>query len=329
MNSNRKIWLSRGYSFSKIGPSKNDTFSKGRDNINGILLIDKTSGSTSFDVVRRVKGLLKVRKVGHLGTLDPFATGLLPLCLGEATKLAPFLMAEPKTYWAKIRLGVETDTQDLTGEVISRSDKLPEPEEVYAVAARFVGEIQQVPPMYSAVHHQGQRLYKLARKGQEVERRPRRVTIHRLEVLEVALPEVAIIVTCSSGTYIRTLAADLGATLGCGGHLTALRRLAVGLFRVENAISLEALKEMTLEERRSRLIPLWDCLPGMPAVAVGEGEARRLRQGQAVVGLVNGFQPGQQVRVLAGAEMVAVAQVRQAARRMALAPLRVFQGSEQ
>jgi tRNA pseudouridine55 synthase len=294
--------------------------------ISGILLIDKSPGCTSFDVVRRVKGLLKASKIGHLGTLDPFATGLLILCLGEATKLAPFLMGDPKTYEAIIRLGVETDTQDLNGEVIARSDHLPEPDDIYAAAARFVGEIEQIPPMYSAVHHQGQRLYKLARKGEEVERRPRRVTIHRLEVEKVALPEVDITVTCSGGTYIRTLAADLGAALGCGGHLTALRRLAVGPFKVEDALSLEALKEMTWEERQSRLIPLPQCLPGLPAVAVGEGEARRLRQGQAIAGPLNGFQPGQQVRVLAGPELVAVAQVRQAGPRMVLAPLRVFHG---
>jgi len=297
--------------------------------ISGILLIDKSPGPTSFDVVRRVKGLLKVRKVGHLGTLDPFATGLLVLCLGQATKLAPFLMGEPKTYEAIIRLGVATDTQDLTGEVIAHSDKLPEPEEVFAAAARFVGEIEQIPPMYSAVHHQGQRLYKLARRGQEVERRPRPATIHRLEVVKLALPEVAVTVTCSAGTYIRTLAADLGAALGCGGHLTALRRLAAGPFRVEDALTLEALGQMTLEERRKRLIPLPNCLPGLPAVVVGEGEARRLRQGQAILGLINGFQPGQRVRVLAGPELVAVAQVRHAAGQLALTPLRVFHGSEQ
>jgi len=295
----------------------------------GILLIDKPPRPTSFDVVRRVKGLLQERKVGHLGTLDPFATGLLALCLGEATKLAPFLMGEPKTYAAIIRLGVETDTQDLTGEVIAHSDKLPQAEEVFAAAARFAGEIEQIPPMYSAVHYQGQRLYKLARRGEEVARRPRRVTIHRLEVEKVALPEVAINVTSSAGAYIRTLAADLGAALGCGGHLTALRRLAAGPFRVEDALTLEALGQMTLEERRKRLIPLPNCLPGLPALAVGEGEARRLRQGQAIVGLINGFQPGQRVRVLAGPELVAVAQVRHAAGLLALTPLRVFHGSKQ
>jgi tRNA pseudouridine55 synthase len=298
-------------------------------NNSGILLIDKSPGPTSFDMVRGVKRLFKVRKAGHLGTLDPFATGLLVICLGEATKLAPFLMGESKTYEAAIRLGVETDTQDLTGKVIAILDKLPEPGEIYAAAARFVGEIEQVPPMYSAVHHQGQRLYKLARRGEEVERRLRPVTVHRLEVRKIALPEVAVTVTCSSGTYIRTLAADLGAALGCGGHLTRLRRLAVGPFKVEDALALETIGEMTIEERQNRLIPLAECLPGLPAVAIGEREALRLRRGQAIAGPLNGFQAGQQVRVMSGPDLVAVAQMCQGASQMLLAPVRVFHRGDQ
>ena len=167
--------------------------------ISGILLIDKPEGLSSFDVVRRVRRALGERKIGHLGTLDPFATGLLPLCLGEATKLVPYLMPEPKTYRATIKLGVATDTQDLTGRVVSRTETWPAPEQVYQAAAGFVGEIQQVPPMYSALHYQGERLYKLARRGEMVELPPRQVTIYRLEVEEVDLPRVTITVSAPRG----------------------------------------------------------------------------------------------------------------------------------
>lgn len=292
--------------------------------ISGILLMDKPAGCTSFDVVRRVKKVLRVRKIGHLGTLDPFATGLLPLCIGEATKLAPFLMPEPKTYRGTVKLGEDTDTQDLTGRVTARSEKLPDADEVPKAAARFVGEIEQTPPMFSAVHYQGQRAYKLARRGEKVDLPPRKVTIYRLEVEAVALPEVTITVTCSQGTYIRTLAADLGGALNCGGHLTALRRLTVGAFRVEEALPLAALENLSLEEIAGRIIPLRDCLPGLRPVPVEPEEAQRLRQGQPVPLSENGFREGEQVRVLAAGELVAVAQVRRAAPQAVLAPIRVF-----
>jgi tRNA pseudouridine55 synthase len=292
--------------------------------ISGILLMDKPAGCTSFDVVRRVKKVLRVRKIGHLGTLDPFATGLLPLCIGEATKLAPFLMPEPKTYRGTVKLGEDTDTQDLTGRVTARSEKLPDADEVPKAAARFVGEIEQTPPMFSAVHYQGQRAYKLARRGEKVDLPPRKVTIYRLEVEAVALPEVTITVTCSQGTYIRTLAADLGGALNCGGHLTALRRLTVGAFRVEEALPLAALENLSLEEIAGRIIPLRDCLPGLRPAPVEPEEAQRLRQGQPVPLSENGFREGEQVRVLAAGELVAVAQVRRAAPQAVLAPIRVF-----
>ena len=295
----------------------------------GILLIDKPEGLTSFEVVRRARRALGVRKIGHLGTLDPFATGLLPLCLGEATKLAPFLMGEPKTYRAVVKLGEETDTQDLTGRVVAASEKMPTPEEVYEGAAGFVGEIEQVPPMYSALHHAGERLYKLARRGESVEVKPRKVTIHRLEVEEVRLPLVTIKVKCSQGTYIRTLAADLGRALGCGGHLTALRRLAVGEFSVDAALPLSALEEMAREEIQALVIPLAQCLPGMLAARVAPDEARRLRQGQALAWTGNHLPEGEPVKVLAGGDLVAVAQLRHREGKDWLAPLRVFSGSEQ
>jgi tRNA pseudouridine55 synthase len=297
--------------------------------LSGILLIDKPQGVTSFEVVRRARRALGIRKIGHLGTLDPMATGLLPLCLGEATKLVPYLMPEPKVYRAQVRLGVETDTQDATGTVVATSEALPAPEQIYPAAAAFVGEVTQVPPMHSAVHYQGKRAYQLARRGEAVDLAPRTVTVYELTVDAVALPEFTMTVKCSQGTYIRTLAKDLGGALGCGAHLAELRRLAAGGFRVEAALTLEALAEMGREKLERRIIPLSHCLPGMRPVEVGEAEARRLRQGQLVMQPVADLQDGEQVRVLADADLVAVALVKGLPPQAVLAPVRVFLGSEQ
>ncbi len=263
----------------------------------GILLIDKPEGVTSFEVVRRARKALGIRKIGHLGTLDPMATGLLPLCLLEATKLVPYLMPEPKVYRAKVRLGVTTDTQDATGAVVARCEALPAPEQVYQAAAAFVGEVTQVPPMYSALHCRGERAYRLARRGEVVDLPPRTVTIYELTVDEVAIPEFTMTVKCSQGTYVRTLAKDIGDALRCGAHLAALRRLAVGAFRVEEALDLAALSELGREELEPRIIPLAQCLPGMRPVEVGPAEARRLRQGQLLVRPVEDFPDGE-IRVV-------------------------------
>jgi len=295
----------------------------------GILLIDKSEGVSSFEVVRRARRALGIRKIGHLGTLDPMATGLLPLCLLEATKLVPYLMPEPKVYRAKVRLGITTDTQDATGAVVARCEVMPVPEQIYQAAAAFVGEVTQVPPMYSALHCQGERAYRLARRGEAVALAPRTVTVYELTVDEVALPEFTLTVRCSQGTYVRTLAQDLGDALGCGAHLAALRRLAVGALRVEEALPLAALAELGREELARRIIPLAHCLPGLRPVEVEPGEARRLRQGQLLVCPADGLQDGEQVRVLAAAELVAVAQVRSLPPQAVLAPVRVFLGSEQ
>jgi tRNA pseudouridine55 synthase len=292
--------------------------------ISGILLIDKPEGSSSFDVVRRVRRLVKERKIGHLGTLDPFATGLLPLCLGEATKLAPYLMPGAKTYRATLKLGEATDTQDLTGRVVSRSEALPAHEQIYQAAGKFVGGIRQVPPMHSALHYQGQRLYKLARRGEKVEVAPRTVTIYRLEVEQIDLPMVTISVKCSQGTYIRTLAADLGAALGCGAHLISLRRLEVGPFRVAEAMSLAALEKSGSEEIFSRLISLAAGLPDLRQVEVTPEEAGRLRQGQALAWRDDVFEAEEIIQVLTAGELLALARVRRLEDRVVLAPVRVF-----
>jgi tRNA pseudouridine55 synthase len=295
--------------------------------ISGILLIDKPADVTSFEVVRRARRALKIRKIGHLGTLDPFATGLLPLCLLEATKLVPYLMPEPKTYRARVKLGVTTDTLDSTGTIVATNEAMPTPEQVIQAAATFVGEVTQVPPQYSALHYQGERAYRLARRGEVAELAPRTVTIYDLSVDEPMIPEFTMTVRCSQGTYIRTLAQDIGEALGCGAHLAALRRLGVGPFEVDDALPLVTLEELSPEELTSRIIPLSACLPRMRPIEVDAAAARQLRQGRPLVHGAKDLQNGERVRVLADAELVAVAQVKNLTPQAVLAPVRVFLSS--
>ncbi len=212
--------------------------------IDGILNVNKPSGQTSFKVVSLVRKLSGQRQVGHTGTLDPLATGVLPICLGQGTRVAEFLMQTTKTYLAQIELGSATDTYDATGEVTQKGDtSLVDIGKVENVLAFFRGPIQQRPPMYSAVRHQGKHLYELARAGLEVERKVRRAEIFSLELVDCQLPRITIKVECSKGTYIRSLAHDLGQTLGCGAHLRNLVRLRCGPFSIEDALSLLELEE--------------------------------------------------------------------------------------
>ncbi len=225
--------------------------------VDGILLVDKPSDWTSHDVVACVRARFRLSKTGHCGTLDPMATGLLVLLLGKATKLQDRLMADEKVYEGTLRLGIETDSEDITGQVTRECD----PSAVTAAAlqsaaAGFVGEIEQIPPMVSAIKRDGKPLYQLARKGITVEREPRRITIHAFDILAARLPEADFRVRCSKGTYIRTLCADLGHRLGCGAVLTALRRTASGTLLVDGALTMEQLKAMDLEQLRNAVIPL-------------------------------------------------------------------------
>ncbi len=301
-----------------------------KPHLHGVVVIDKPAGLSSFGVVKAVRRILKVKKIGHLGTLDPFATGVLPLCLNEATKLVPFLIEESKTYRAVLHLGVETDTQDVNGTVVGQCSDLPRSEEIVRVMASFVGEQFQAPPMYSALRYQGQRLYHLARQGLTLEVNPRRIKVYSLALEEISLPEVTFVVTCSKGTYIRTLAADMGRCLGCGAHLKALRRLAVGPFSMSRAVSLPGWDDPQAQEKvRSHLIPLVHCLPDWPTVSVSNHEAQRLRQGQILrqwssQAEYQGRQPGERVRILQGQELVAVAELSGISPRFALKPIRGF-----
>ena len=248
--------------------------------LHGILLIDKPEGMTSAAVVRTVKKTLAVERVGHLGTLDPFASGLLPICLGEGTKIAQFLMAERKTYCGTIRLGTETDTYDTTG-MVTRTAPVPalSLELLQDIVQRFSGESWQTPPMYSALKHRGTPLYKLARRGVEVKREPRKVVIENffLEAVDDSLLRFSLV--CSKGTYIRTLAADIGMVLGCGAHLATLRRTGFGPFVIENAVPLGQCCDLW-DRGTLPVLSLTAALEHYPAVVVATEVVTLVRQGR-------------------------------------------------
>ncbi|HYQ61378.1 MAG TPA: tRNA pseudouridine(55) synthase TruB [Desulfatiglandales bacterium] len=275
----------------------------------GVLIVDKEEGETSFSVVRKVKKLLKVSKVGHAGTLDPFATGLLLVLVGQGTKLSPYLMAGDKTYLGTLALGTETDTLDRTGRVtaVKPVPKL-DPELIREKARAFVGETEQTPPSFSALKVQGKRAYSLARKGLPVTLEKRRVRIMELAVLSLDLPDVTFRVVCSSGTYVRTLAADLGKELGVGAHLKALRRTAIGPYGVEDALRSGDMGA-SAEAVKKRIIPLRHALPHFTEVEVDERTAFQVRKG---------YQPGweelgkkapfpqEEVKLVSGTDLVAL-----------------------
>jgi tRNA pseudouridine55 synthase len=246
-------------------------------------LVDKPEGWTSHDAVARLRSILREERVGHAGTLDPFASGLLLVGEGRATATLAPLGLLPKRYRARARLGVATDTQDRTGAVLSRTDRLPDPSAIEPALGAFRGAIRQTPPLYSAVKVKGERLYKSARRGIEVEREDRPVHVYDLELVDTSLPEITLDLTVSRGTYVRTLAHDLGAALGCGAHLVALRRLSSGPFRAEDALSCDRETGHGEPEFRRRALPLRDALAFLPKVVLTAEEASRLRHGRAPV----------------------------------------------
>jgi len=249
----------------------------------GILNLFKPRGPTSHDAVGRVRRMTGVRRVGHAGTLDPLATGVLVLCLGQATRVVEYLVTSRKTYVARIRLGETTDTYDAEGEVVRRSEVSVGPDQVDAILAGFRGHIMQTPPMYSAVKRDGVPLYRLARRGVEVERRPRPAEIFSLERCRWDGPELTLSVTCSAGTYVRALAHDIGQALGCGAHLTALERRASGAFRIEDSITLDEFAVAVSENHwRNLLMPIDVALGHFPEIHMDDDQVRRLRHGQPV-----------------------------------------------
>jgi tRNA pseudouridine55 synthase len=249
----------------------------------GLLVVDKPAGISSTGVVNQIKRLTRPGKIGHTGTLDPFATGVLVLCFNQATKLAGYFLDQDKVYEGVMFLGHATDTQDLTGQVLRRKPVASTPEEIEAAAVRFRGPIDQKPPAFSALKRDGEALYKKARRGEEVITEPRRVTIHSLEITEIELPRVHFRVHCSKGTYIRTLAHDWGAALGCGAHLEALRRTASGLFTIEQALLLGQVETTAKRNKLAdRLIPPAKALD-WPGAVLGAEEVAKVGHGQTLL----------------------------------------------
>lgn len=248
----------------------------------GALLLDKPLGETSNFTLQRARRCLGAQKAGHAGTLDPLASGLLIALFGEATKFAGLLLDSEKEYAATLKLGETTATGDAEGQVLQRLPVSVTEKDVREALGRFRGEIEQVPPMHSALKRDGTPLYKLARRGESVERAPRRVRILELELLGYENPLAELRVRCSKGTYVRTLAEDIGVALGTGAHLAALRRTGSGRFRVENAVTLPALEAMTARERQARLLPVDSLLSELPRVVLDAASETRLRNGQAL-----------------------------------------------
>ena len=255
---------------------------KTRQESSGIIVIDKPQNITSAKVVAEVKRLLNARKVGHAGTLDPFAAGVLVCCINDATRLARFLLAGNKTYDATLKLGIETDTQDMTGTVTAVKPVKDWPEDtIKSAVKKFEGQIEQQPPVFSALKHKGTPLYRLARKGTPVQKPARRIHISKINILEVKLPLVHFEVSCSAGTYIRTLCADIGRQLGCGGHLLALTRTESSGFKIQQAISLARLeKRVAAGDRKRYLISMTDAIGDMPACIADQKLIEKIRHGK-------------------------------------------------
>lgn len=248
--------------------------------LNGVLLFDKPLHLSSNTAMQKVRRLFRAEKAGHTGTLDPLATGLLPICFGEATKFSAGMLDADKRYRARVKLGQASTTGDAEGEITATGGALPDEAQVRATLPCFTGGIEQVPPMHSALKYQGKPLYEYIRKGETVERPPRRVTIHALALEDFAGDEMTLDVRCSKGTYIRTLAEDIGAALGCGAHLLALRRTATARFRLEDAFTLEQLEAMDDAQRDACLLPVDCLLQDFPFLELDAVQAKRIMQGQ-------------------------------------------------
>ena len=313
--------------------------------IDGLLIVDKPEGITSLDVVREMKHRFGLKKAGHIGTLDPFATGVLPIVMNEGTKLVPFLAEGPKEYEVTLKLGEETTTDDWTGQVVVKQEwKEIQPETVEPLLHTFLGKTHQIPPMFSAVKIQGIPLYRLARKGIEVERKEREVEIYKIQMGGVELPLVHFRVCCSKGTYIRTLGRDIGRKAGCGAHLLRLRRIRSGSFTLDQAISWERVRDLAATDALSPwLISLNAALPSLPEVIGDESLARKVRFGREMVVQdlsakdLPAFKKGEWLKMSSpGGGLVAIlkSEVRGAdlpwtdPEVVALRPLRVFQPQE-
>ena len=265
--------------------------------MDGIVNVNKPLGITSYDVVYRLRKILNIKKIGHTGTLDPEASGVLPMCVGKGTKMAEYLTAADKQYLAKLQLGAFTDTQDATGEVLESFEVNVSEEEIRNAVQGFIGEITQIPPMYSAIKIDGKKLYELAREGVTVEREPRQIVIHNIEIKNIDLENntVDMLVDCSKGTYIRTLCNDIGVALGCGGHMSALHRTRSGRFAIETAYTLEQIEKMAENGDFEFLTPVSEALPEYEKIVLAERNAYRVRNGIKVT--VAGLEDGEIYRI--------------------------------
>lgn len=286
--------------------------------VHGWIVLDKPSGVTSTQAVGAVRWALRAKKAGHAGTLDPLATGVLPIALGEATKTVPYALDGEKSYRFTVRWGAETDTDDSEGRVTASSAARPTPEAIHAALADYVGEIEQVPPKYSAIKIDGERAYDLARDGEEVEIAPRAVMVHRLELVATPDQDTAVFeCDCGKGTYVRALARDIGRDLGCLGHVVQLRRTRVGAFRENEATALDDVKALredanALDAARAFLRPVESALDDLAEVPIGRADADKIRRGQAIIlrgrdaPIVQG-----EVYVTSGGDLVAIGSVAQ------------------
>lgn len=277
--------------------------------VDGVLLLDKPSGLSSNTALQKARRLFSAAKAGHTGTLDPLATGLLPLCFGEATKFSADLLEADKIYEAGVLFGVTTETGDAEGGVLERREVRFGASELIAALAKFRGVITQIPPMYSALKRDGRPLYELARQGVAVEREPRQVTIQELQLLEWSGELCRLRVTCSKGTYIRTLAEDIGAVLGCGAHLVALRRVGVGDLCIADAVSLEELEMLDESIRLTRLAPVDALLRSLPAVILDDDLAQRFSHGNPVRVAAGAFHVPGKCRVYGGGRLLGLGEI--------------------
>ena len=262
-------------------------FKRIKRNIHGVLLLDKPLGYSSNQALQKVKWLFQASKAGHTGTLDPLATGLLPICLGEATKFAQYVTDADKTYIANIKLGIKTTTGDAEGEMITTNPVNVSQQQFEKACKQFIGNISQIPPMHSALKHEGKALYKYAREGLEIERKARHVTIQDITVVSLHGSDAVVNVRCSKGTYIRTLAEDIGSTLGCDAHLTGLRRTETAGYNIQDALRIDQLETLSIEQRDQLLLPVDSAIDMLPKVDISADAAYYFRKGQAI------WEPGQ------------------------------------
>ncbi|MBQ9757404.1 MAG: tRNA pseudouridine(55) synthase TruB [Clostridia bacterium] len=260
--------------------------------MDGIINVNKPLGITSHDVVYRLRKILGIKKIGHTGTLDPDASGVLPMCVGKGTKLADYLTARDKQYLAILKLGAFTDTQDASGEILESFEVRVTEKEVRDAVRKFVGDIMQIPPMYSAIKIDGKKLYELAREGKTVEREPRQITIRNIEIRNIDFEKntVEMLVDCSKGTYIRTLCNDVGAELGCGGYMAALKRTKSGRFDIGESFTLDEIAERAEKNDFSFMVPVGEAIPEYKKIVLADKNAQRVRNGIkiSVEGLANG-----------------------------------------